>query len=89
MPLQLQGLHPFPPFGTRFSASRGSTVARFSYLKTLSEGTDLGRALNEAMEAIETEDPDLQGVLPRDYARFDNSVLAELLRLIGSILEDI
>lgn len=41
------------------------------------------------METIETENPDLKGVLPRDYARFDNSVLAELLRLIGSIPDDI
>ena len=64
-------------------------TARFSYLKTLPEGTDLGQAINRAMEAIEVENTDLQGVLPRDYARFDNSILAELLRLIGSIPDDI
>ena len=64
-------------------------TARFSYLKGLPEGTDLGAALNRAMETIETENTDLKGVLPRDYARFDNAVLAELLRLIGSIPDDI
>jgi type I restriction enzyme M protein len=64
-------------------------TARFSYLKALPEGTDLGAALNRAMETIETENTDLKGVLPRDYARFDNAVLAELLRLIGSIPDDI
>ena len=64
-------------------------TARFSYLKSLPEGTDLGQAINRAMEAIEVENTDLQGVLPRDYARFDNSILAELLRLIGSIPDDI
>src|SRR5690606_26317078 len=64
-------------------------TARFGYLKTLPEGADIGQALNRAMEAIEVENPDLQGVLPRDYARFDNSILAELLRLIGSIPDDI
>jgi type I restriction enzyme M protein len=64
-------------------------AARFSYLKKLPEGTDIGAALNRAMESIETENPDLKGVLPRDYARFDNAVLAELLRLIGSIPDDI
>lgn len=63
--------------------------ARFSYLRELPEGSDIGAALNRAMETIETENPDLRGVLPRDYGRFDNSVLAELLRLIGSIPDDI
>lgn len=64
-------------------------TARFSYLRGLPEGSDIGAALNRAMETIETDNPDLKGVLPRDYARFDNSVLAELLRLIGSIPDDI
>jgi type I restriction enzyme M protein len=64
-------------------------TARFSYLRGLAEGSDIGAALNRAMETIETDNPDLKGVLPRDYARFDNSVLAELLRLIGSISDDI
>ena len=64
-------------------------TARFGYLRTLPEGSDIGQALNRAMEAIEVENTDLKGVLPRDYARFDNSVLAELLRLIGSIPDDI
>ena len=63
--------------------------ARFSYLKALPEGTDIGQALNEAMETIEADNPDLQGVLPRDYGRFDNTLLAELLRVIGSIPDDI
>lgn len=64
-------------------------TARSSYLRSLPEGSDLGAALNRAMETIESENPDLKGVLPRDYARFDNAVLAELLRLIGSIPDDI
>jgi type I restriction enzyme M protein len=64
-------------------------TARFSYLRSLPESSDIGAALNRAMETIEAENPDLKGVLPRDYARFDNGVLAELLRLIGSIPDDI
>jgi len=64
-------------------------TARFSYLQSLPEGSDIGQAINWAMETLETENPDLNGVLPRDYARFDNSLLAELLRLIGSIPDDI
>ncbi|MBA3688384.1 MAG: SAM-dependent DNA methyltransferase [Chloroflexi bacterium] len=64
-------------------------TARFSHLKNLPEGADIGQAINRAMEAIEAENPDLQGVLPHDYARFDNGVLSELLRLMGSIPDDI
>lgn len=64
-------------------------AARFSHLRNLPEGTNLGKAINDAMEAIEGENPDLAGVLPRDYARFDTSLLAELLRLIGDIPDDI
>ena len=64
-------------------------IARFSFLKSRPEGTDLGKAINEAMEAVEADNSDLNGVLPHDYGRFDNSVLAELLRLIGSIPDDI
>jgi type I restriction enzyme M protein len=63
--------------------------ARFGYLQRLPEGADRGTALNRAMELIEQENPDLVGVLPRDYARIDNRVLAELLRLIGTIPDDI
>ena len=63
--------------------------ARFSYLRTRPEGADLGQAINLAMESIEAENPDLEGVLPRDYARIENSVLAELLRLVGTIPDDV
>jgi len=41
------------------------------------------------MESIEAANPDLKGVLPRDYARIDNAVLAELLRLVGTIPDDV
>jgi hypothetical protein len=64
-------------------------TARFSHLRSLPKGEDIGAALNRAMEAIEEENPDLKGVLPRDYARFESSLLAELIRLIGSIPDDI
>jgi len=63
--------------------------ARFSYLRTLPESADIGRALNDAMAAIEEHNPDLKGVLPRDYGSFEKPVLVELLRLIGSIPDDI
>ena len=35
--------------------------ARFGYLLNLPEGADIGKAINEAMKAIEAENEDLQG----------------------------
>ncbi len=63
--------------------------ARFSCLLNLPEGADTGRVINEAMEAIERENEDLKGVLPKTYNRFKNSLLIELLKLMSSIPEDI
>lgn len=63
--------------------------ARFSYLLNLPEGADIGRAINEAMKAIERENEDLKGVLPKTYNRFKNNLLVELIKLMSSIPEDI
>jgi len=63
--------------------------ARYSYLLNLPEGADIGKAINEAMEAIERENEDLKGVLPKTYNRFKNNMLVELLKLMSSIPEDI
>jgi type I restriction enzyme M protein len=38
--------------------------ARFGYLLGLPEGADLGKAVNDAMRAVEEHNPDLAGVLP-------------------------
>lgn len=57
--------------------------ARFDHLLNLPEGADLGKAVNDAMRAIENANPDLKGVLPRAYSSLPNDVLAELLRLLG------
>ncbi|MEK9845642.1 type I restriction-modification system subunit M N-terminal domain-containing protein, partial [Thalassospira sp.] len=54
--------------------------ARFSYLQALTEGDNIGKSINEAMKAIEDENPDLRGALPRNYTRIDNKVLIKLLR---------
>ncbi|OAN49957.1 type I restriction-modification system subunit M N-terminal domain-containing protein [Magnetospirillum moscoviense] len=35
--------------------------ARFSALQSLTEGDNIGKAINEAMKAIEDENPDLKG----------------------------
>ncbi|NMD42638.1 MAG: SAM-dependent DNA methyltransferase [Firmicutes bacterium] len=63
--------------------------ARFSALLQLPEGENIGMAINDAMRAIEAENPDLKDVLPKNYNRLDNPTLTELLRLMNSIPMDI
>ncbi len=59
--------------------------ARFSNLLRLPEGADVGKAINSAMEAIEADNEELRGVLPKNYARFEKSTLVELLRTFADI----
>jgi type I restriction enzyme M protein len=63
--------------------------ARLKTLLDLPEGANTGANINEAMKAIEDENPDLKGVLPRTYNRIENSTLVELLKLVSSIPQDI
>jgi type I restriction enzyme M protein len=56
--------------------------ARFSRLVALPEGDNLGKALNDAMRAIEDSNPDLKDVFPRSYAAIPNWVLRELIKLL-------
>ncbi|MEI6501388.1 MAG: class I SAM-dependent DNA methyltransferase, partial [Armatimonadota bacterium] len=64
-------------------------LARFSNLLKLPEGADVGQAINEAMKAIEDENPALRDVLPKTYNQLDNAALQELLRLLNSVPMDI
>ena len=63
--------------------------ARFSALIQLPEGGNIGAAINNAMRAIEKENPDLKDVLPKTYNRFENSLLKELLKTMNSVPMDI
>ena len=63
--------------------------ARYAHLLKLPEGADLGRAVSDAMEAIENENTALRGILPRDYSRVTNPTLATLLRPFWEIPMDI
>jgi type I restriction enzyme M protein len=66
-----------------------SKQARYSNLLKLPEGSNYGRAINEAMEVIEADNEDLKGILPRTYNRLDNPLLVELLRVFNGIPMDI
>ena len=63
--------------------------SRFETLLDLPEDADVGKAINRAMEGIEVYNPDLRGVLPRDYSRVPDDVLIELLRELRTLPEAI
>ncbi|MEH2109437.1 type I restriction-modification system subunit M [Nostoc sp.] len=59
--------------------------ARFFKLLDLPESADFGKAINLAMKAIEDENKDLNGALPKSYNRLDNELLIELLKKFSKI----
>ena len=63
--------------------------SRFANLLQLKEGENLGKSINDAMAAIEEENPALKGILPRTYQSLTNSTLVSLLRSVNAILGDI
>lgn len=56
--------------------------ARFDFIMSL-PGSSLGKALVEAMEAIEADFPPLLGVLPKDFGIFEPKVLEDVLRIFN------
>ena len=63
--------------------------ARFQYLLSLPEGENIGQAVTDAMKAIEAENPQVAGILPKTYNRLEKSTLLELLRIMEQIPMDI
>ncbi len=63
--------------------------ARFSYLIELSEGTDMGKAVNDAMKEIEAENKELAGILPKTFQKLDNRSIIALLKNFNQIPDDI
>lgn len=63
--------------------------ARYSYLLSLPEGDDIGQAIDNAMDAIEEENPDLKGTLPRGYSKFANDLLVTLLKAFSQVTDGI
>ena len=61
--------------------------ARWSYLQANAKQPEIGTLVDDAMIAIEGENPRLKGVLPKNYARpgLDKQRLGELIDLIGTI----
>ncbi len=63
--------------------------ARFETLINLPEDSNIGKAINDAMRAVEEENEDLKDVLPKTYNRLENALLWELLKIFNSIPMDI
>ena len=59
--------------------------ARFDYLLQRPEGSNVGKAVNEAMGDVEKHNPQLAGVLPRNYQIFNGTLLKELLKKVSEI----
>ncbi|PVD51083.1 N-6 DNA methylase [Terrimonas sp.] len=61
--------------------------ARWKWLQGRAKLPTIGKDIDDAMDAIEKDNPSLKGVLPKDYARpaLDKQRLGELIDLIGSI----
>ncbi len=61
--------------------------ARWSHLKANAKQPTIGKVVDDAMLAIERDNPSLKGVLPKDYAhpRLDKQRLGQLIDLIGNI----
>jgi type I restriction enzyme M protein len=61
--------------------------ARWSFLQAKAKQPDIGTYVDGAMDAIETENPSLRGVLPKVFARqnLDPTSLGGLIDLVGNI----
>lgn len=79
-----------PESKDEYSAERVFYVppsARWIWLQKRAKLPTIGKDIDDAMDAIEKDNPSLKGVLPKDYARpaLDKERLGELIDLIGSI----
>lgn len=69
--------------------------ATYSYLMSLPEGKNIGKAINEAMRAVEEHNRELAGILPQNYTAIskktdENSrILIILLKNFNQIPDDI
>jgi type I restriction enzyme M protein len=61
--------------------------ARWQYLKSMAPQPTIGKLVDDAMSAIERDNPSLKGVLPKDFARpgLDKQRLGQIINLIADI----
>ncbi len=61
--------------------------ARWTFLRANAPQPEIGKLVDDAMTAIERDNPSLKGVLPKDYARpgLDKQRLGQLINLVSDI----
>ena len=59
--------------------------ARFDYLLSLPEAENIGAKVNAAMAAVEKQNPQLSGILPKTYNLFTSTLLKGLFKKISEI----
>jgi type I restriction enzyme M protein len=61
--------------------------ARWSYLKASAQQPTIGTIVDDAMAAIERDNPSLKGVLPKDFGRpgLDKQRLGQIINLVSDI----
>jgi type I restriction enzyme M protein len=61
--------------------------SRWTYLKSMAPQPTIGQLIDDAMTAIERDNPSLKGVLPKDYARpgLDKQRLGQIINLVSDI----
>ena len=69
---------------TRRRAMMLPEAARYDVLLEMRKDDNLGAAVNAAMEAVEEHFSPLAGQLPKDYERFEDDVLEEMMRTFDS-----
>ena len=69
---------------TRRRALMLPEAARYDVLLEMPKDGNLGGAVTAAMEAVEAHFPPLAGQLPKDYERFEDDVLEEMMRTFDS-----
>ena len=62
-------------------------ISRWPYLQARAKQPEIGKDVDNAMDAVEKENPSLKGVLPKVYARgnLDPTSLGSLIDLVGNI----
>ena len=58
--------------------------ARYDYLLNLPDNTDMGQAINHAMELVEAQSAQLKVILPKNYTILQNDLLRDLLRIFNN-----
>jgi len=57
--------------------------SQYEHLANLPESADIAEAVNNAMQLIEADYKDLQGILPKNYQEFDADLLRSLIRVFN------